>query len=128
MGKKKRILVIDDDPDIVTFLSTLLEDNGYEAIVARDGVEGLTKTQAERPDVVLLDITMPEKSGVRYYREVREDAELKSIPVIIVTGVATEFERFISTRKKVPPPDGFIFKPVDKQKLLDMISRLLPGT
>jgi len=127
MSDKKRILVIDDEPDIVTFLTALLEDSGYEAIQAYDGEEGLKKTQDERPDLILLDITMPEKSGVRFYRDVREDPELKSIPVVIVTGVAVEFKRFISTRRQVPPPDGFIHKPVDKQELLDTISKLLAG-
>lgn len=125
MSDKKKILVIDDDPDFVTFLTTLLEDNGYETVSAEDGVEGRLKAAAERPDLICLDITMPEKSGVKFYRETREDAELKSTPIIIVTGVAAEFQRFISTRKQVPPPDGYIPKPIDKQALLDTISKLL---
>jgi two-component system phosphate regulon response regulator PhoB len=127
MGDKKRIIVIDEDHDLVTFLTTLLEDNGYETISAYDGQEGLDKTRAERPDRVLLDITMPEKSGVRYYRDVRDDPDLKSIPVVIVTGVTQEFKQFIHTRRQVPPPDGYISKPVEKQELLDTISKLLAG-
>lgn len=127
MSDKKKILVIDDDPDIVTFITTLLEDNGYETISAADGEEGCLKTISERPDLICLDITMPEKSGVKYYREIRGDAELKSTPIVIVTGVAAEFQRFISTRKQVPPPDGYIPKPIDKQALLDTIANLLSG-
>jgi CheY-like chemotaxis protein len=125
MSDKKLVLVIDDDPDIVTFLTALLQDNGYETETAVDGVEGLKKTQARRPDVILLDITMPEKSGVRYYRDVKESDDLKSIPVIMVTGVMKEFEGFISSRRQVPPPEGFIHKPVDKQLLLDTITEVL---
>lgn len=125
MSDKKKILVIDDDEDIVTFLTTLLQDNGYATNAARDGQEGLEKTRAERPDLVLLDITMPEKSGVKYYREVRDDSELRTIPVVIVTGISFEFKRFISTRSQVPPPDGYITKPVDKQELLDTVRKLL---
>jgi len=125
MSDKKKILVIDDDPDIVTFITTLLEDNGYETVSAGDGVEGSLKAAAERPDLICLDITMPEKSGVKFYRETREDTELKSTPIIIVTGVAAEFQRFISTRKQVPPPDGYIPKPIDKKALLATISKLL---
>ncbi len=125
MSDQKKILVIDDDPDIVTFLTTLLEDNGYATCSATDGKEGLEKTRSERPDLILLDITMPEQSGVRYYRNVREDPDLKSIPVIIVTGVMEEFRRFIHTRRQVPPPDGYFSKPVDKKELLDTVSRLL---
>jgi CheY-like chemotaxis protein len=125
MGEKKKILIIDDDEDIVTFLTALLEDNGYATMQAYNGEEGLQATRAKHPDLVLLDITMPEKSGVRYYRDVREDPKLKSIPVVIVTGITTEFKRFISTRRQVPPPEGYISKPIDKQEILDTISELL---
>ena len=125
MSEKKLVLVIDDDPDIVTFLTALLQDNGYATDSAYDGVEGLEKTRARTPDLILLDITMPEKSGVRFYRDVREDEVLKSIPVIMVTGVMQEFKHFIHTRRQVPPPDGFIQKPVDKQELLDAVAKVL---
>jgi len=127
MSDKKLVLVIDDDPDIVTFLSALLEDNGYAVDSAADGLEGLEKTRSLKPDVILLDITMPEKSGVRFYRDVRGDDELKSIPVIIVTGVMQEFRQFIHTRRQVPPPDGYIQKPVDKARLLEAVASVLAG-
>lgn len=127
MSEKKLILVIDDDPDIVTFLTALLEDNGYATDSAADGVVGLEKTRAQQPDLILLDITMPEKSGVRFYRDVREDDQLKSIPVIMVTGVMQEFKQFIHSRRQVPPPDGFLQKPVEKQHLLDTIAEVLSG-
>ncbi len=125
MSDKKKVIVIDDEPDFVTFITLLLEDSGYETISAKDGQEGFEKIKAEHPDLVLLDITMPEKSGVRCYRDMRSDPELKSIPVVIVTGVAKEFKTFISTRRQVPPPDGFIAKPIDKQELLNIVARLL---
>lgn len=125
MSGKKKIMVIDDDRELVTFMTLLLEDNGYATIPSYDGQEGLERTRAERPDLILLDITMPEKSGVKYYREVRSDPDLKTIPVVIVTGIAQDFERFISTRSQVPPPDAYFSKPVNKQELLDTISRLL---
>lgn len=125
MLDRKKVIIIDDEPDIVTFLTVLLEDEGYATISAGDGREGFEKIKQEHPDLVLLDITMPEKSGVRCYRELREDPDLKSIPVIIVTGVAKDFKNFISTRRQVPPPDGFVAKPVDKRELMDTISKFL---
>ena len=125
MSDKKKIIVIDDDPHIVTFLTVLLEDNGYAVISAENGKVGLDMTRAERPDMILLDITMPEKSGVKFYREVRDDEDLKKTPVVMVTGVTVDFKKFISTRRQVPPPDGYITKPVDRQELLDTIARLL---
>ena len=124
---KKTVLVVDDEPDTRVFLTTLLEDNGYTTVEAADGVEALDAVKKSRPGVVSLDITMPEKSGVKFYREMRESDEWKDIPIIIVTGVSGDFEKFISTRKQVPPPEGYLSKPIDKQKLLDLV-RELTGT
>jgi len=125
MSNDKKILVIDDDPNLVTYMTALLEDNGYVVISAGDGEKGIQKAQTEQPDMVLLDITMPEKSGVRFYREVKENEKLKSIPVVMVTGMREEFENFIKTRRKVPPPDGYFSKPVDKDELLNTIKKLI---
>jgi len=125
VSEEKKVIVIDDEPDIVTFLTVLLEDNGYTVISAKDGQEGMEKIKSEHPQIVLLDVTMPEKSGVRCYRELRESPDLQSIPVVIVTGVAKDFKNFISSRRQVPPPDGFISKPIDKQELLDTVSKFL---
>ena len=125
MSDNKKILVVDDDPSIITFMTALLEDNGYEVVTAVDGAQGMSQLQAEKPDLVLLDITMPEKSGVRFYREVRENEQTKDTPVIMVTGVMQEFKNFISSRRQVPPPDGYLTKPVDQALLLKTITEVL---
>ncbi len=125
MSQEKKILVIDDDRALAAFLTGLLEDHGYVAQAAYDGQQGLDALRRERPDLVLLDITMPEKSGVRFYREVRADESLATIPVVMVTGVSIDFKRFIHSRRQVPPPDGYISKPVDRELLLDTIAELL---
>lgn len=125
MSDKKKILIIDDDPDLVTFMECLLQDNGYDTITANNGKVGADKARAEKPDLVCLDITMPEQSGVKCYRQLREDDELKSIPVVMVTGVMEEFKQFISTRRQVPPPDAYFSKPVDQQELLARLKELL---
>jgi CheY-like chemotaxis protein len=122
---QKRILVIDDEPDVRTYLSTLLEDHGYLVETADNGESGWQMVLAQAPDLVTLDITMPEKSGVRFYRDMKESEQLKAVPIIIVTGVSTDFEQFISSRRKVPPPEGFLHKPVDQKQLLDKIAALL---
>jgi len=106
-------------------MTVLMEDNGYLPISASNGVEGLEKVRAEKPDLILLDISMPEKTGVKFYRNVREDDELKHIPVVMVTGVMKQFEQFISKRRQVPPPDGYFSKPVDQKELLKTIAELL---
>lgn len=127
----KKILILDDEADVRTYLATLLQDNGYQAITANDGQEGFEKLKSERPDLVTLDITMPEKSGIRFYRDLRDDPELADIPVVVVTGVtgygrsSDDFKRFLSTRKQVAPPEGFIAKPIDQEVLLSTIRELL---
>lgn len=121
---KKTVLIIDDEPDVVTFLSTLLEDNGYNTVTAQNGEEAVTRLKETRPDVITLDISMPEKSGVRFYRDMKENDDWKAVPIIIVTGISGDFERFISTRKQVPPPEGYISKPIEEKEILDLIKKL----
>ena len=84
----------------------------------------LNQVKESRPDVITLDISMPEKSGVRLYRDMKESDEWKSIPIIIVTGISGDFERFISTRRQVPPPEGYISKPIEEKEILDLVKKL----
>ncbi len=125
MSEKKKIIIIDDDPDLRTFMECLLQDNGYDTITAQNGKEGVEMVRSEKPDLVCLDITMPEQSGVKCYRQLREDDALKSIPVVMVTGVMEEFKKFISSRRQVPPPDAYFSKPVDQKELLAKLKELL---
>ena len=126
MGKK--IMVIDDEPDVITYLTTLLEENGYQTDSARDGVEGLKKIKENRPDLVCLDILMPEKSGIGLYRELKKDEGLKGIPVVIVTGFRgdehplMDFKEFLYKRS-VPGPEGYLEKPIDRQEFLGLIAK-----
>lgn len=121
---KKTVLVVDDEPDTVAFLTTLLEDNGFATLSAGDGAQARALLEERLPDLISLDVTMPEKSGVRLYRELREDERLKGIPIIIVTGVSGDFEKFISSRKHVPPPDGYVPKPIDQGRYVALAKEL----
>ncbi len=121
----KKILVIDDEPDIVLFLTAMLEDHGMETLSAADGVEGLQRARADKPDLITLDMSMPEKSGVKVFRELQGDPELRSIPVVIVTGVSRDFEKFIKTRKQVQPPAGYIAKPITEDELIGLLRQIL---
>lgn len=126
----KRILVIDDEEDVITYLTTLLEENGYETSNAMNGKEGLKKIKSENPDLICLDILMPEKSGISLYRELKKDADHNKIPVVIVTGFKADeyplidFKKFIYERS-VPGPEGYIDKPIDRKVLLDTIKNIL---
>ncbi len=129
--KRKSILIVDDEPHVVTYLETFLQDNGFATVAASNGKEAMEKVRAGRPDLICLDITMPEESGVMFYRNLRDSAEYQSIPVIIVTAVTgyagdpESFRKFISTRKQVPPPEGFFSKPIDQREFLAEVCRLL---
>jgi CheY-like chemotaxis protein len=130
-AEKKLILVVDDEPDERSYLTTLFEDNGYATASANDGNEALALVKGNKPDLITLDISMPEKSGIKFYRELKEDAELSNIPVVVVTGVTgmgrnpEDFERFLASRKSIPVPDGFQPKPVEREELLGKVSQLL---
>jgi len=125
------VLVVDDEPGIVKYLEALLQDNGYETSGAMNGNEALQKVRTRRPDLVCLDITMPEMSGIRFYRELKEAPELADIPVIVVTAVSyygkdpEPFRRFLSTRRSVPPPEGFFSKPIDREEFLRKVAEVL---
>lgn len=127
----KRILIVDDEPDIVSYLEMILQDNGFATMVARDGNEALEMVRREKPDLVTLDISMPEASGTRFYKEVRTDPELRDIPVVIVTGVTGlggdeyAYEKFISHRRLVPAPEGYFPKPIDREEFVAAVKALL---
>jgi Fe-S oxidoreductase/CheY-like chemotaxis protein len=121
--KGRRILVVDDEPDVVLYLSTFLSDQGFLVSTAQDGIEALAKARLQRPDLITLDITMPGRSGVDVFTTLRRDSALREIPVFIITGVV-DFRRLMYYRE-VPPPEGYMEKPIDPEVLLMTIRRLL---
>lgn len=125
MSAKKTVLLIDDEPDTLTYFESVLEDAGYRTITAENGDEGLKRLKEEIPDLITLDVTMPEMSGVKYYRILRESEDWKSVPIIIITGVSEDYRKFISTRKQVPPPDGYLSKPIDENELIELVKKIL---
>lgn len=121
----KTILIVDDEPDVTAYLKAFFEDNGFKVITAADGKEGFEKAKAGSPDLITLDITMPEESGVRMFRQVQADEATAAIPVVIITGVSHDFKRFIETRRQVRPPDAYFDKPIDREELLAKVNEIL---
>ena len=127
----KRVLVVDDDPDVRLFNTTVLEENGYTPLVATNGEEGLEIIRKELPDLVILDVMMPKQSGIRLYRELKTDKALKNIPVIILSGIAEK--TFLRSQnaltefggEEVPPPETYIEKPVEADELADVVKKVL---
>jgi CheY-like chemotaxis protein len=104
----KRVLVIDDDPSVLRFLSLALEENGYEPLCAEDGMEGLEKVKSEKPDLIILDVMMPKRTGFVLFRQLRKDSEYKDIPVMMVTAVAE------SLREQDEKQEGTFDSPYDE--------------
>lgn len=112
----KTILVVDDEPDMVAFIGTVLMDHGATVLRASGGDEALALARKHRPDLMTLDLSMPGKSGVDVFIALREDPELHALPICVVTG-KPEMRRLIY-EKPVPPPEGFMNKPVDGESLV----------
>jgi len=127
MKQIRKILVIDDEPDVVSYLSAFLEDEGFQVLTASNGPDGLALAREETPDLITLDITMPGMSGIEVLTSLRRDDHLNSVPVVIITGV-TSFDTLTDYRD-VRAPEGFMQKPIDLVKLLSTIEGILnlPG-
>lgn len=121
--KDQRILVVEDEEDARTYITTVLQDAGAETFEATDGDEALEVARAQRPDLITLDLSMPGKDGVQAFVELRQDAALEGIPVCVVTG-HPEFRKVIY-EKPVRAPEGFMNKPVDEDDLVWNIRRIL---
>lgn len=124
MSEKKKVLVVDDEQDVLIFLTALFEDHGYETVTAKDGVEAWKRVEEEKPDLITLDMTMPEQSGVRTFRDLKAHETYKAIPIVIVTGIGEPMQNFLKRMRNSPQPEGFISKPIDKKELLDLADKL----
>lgn len=116
------ILVVDDDLLILRVVTDLLVSNGYRVVTARDGRSGLRQVQRERPDLIILDLMMPEMDGFRVARQLRQDPESSGIPVIVLTSQADAQSREEALRSGA---DSYMVKPVSDTLLLTQIRSLL---
>ena len=114
----KKILIVDDEPDILRFLEQLFQDAGYDTVTASDGSIGLKVAARESPDLITLDITMDEQSGMRALKNLQQHETTKDIPIIIVTGVSPDLKGFIDKTGGVKSPAGYMEKPVDREALV----------
>lgn len=121
-----KILVVDDEQDVRTYLRTLFAKAGYRVETASDGEEGLAKAREFRPDLVFLDILMPRRTGIMAYRRLKKDDDLSGVPVVILTGLAQYKSFFAQDFEQVPHPEAFVEKPPDKDELLELAGKLAP--
>lgn len=145
----KKVLVVDDDENTVRFLTVALEESGYEPIGAHDGKEGLEKIKSENPDLVILDVMMPKKTGFVLFKQLRRDEKYKDLPIIMLTGVSnvledleakgeeTDEKPYDSLREALRKtirqmrdeglikPDMFIDKPIDPELVMSKVKDLI---
>ena len=127
----KKVLVVDDDVDVTKFVSKLVERAGYEAIVAKNGMEGMGKVREDKPDLIIMDVLMPKQSGIRMYRELKTDEPLKDIPVIMLSAIAPK--SFFRSQEvlaefagqSVPEPEAYMEKPEEPEELIALMQKIL---
>ncbi|MEE8451096.1 MAG: response regulator [Thermoguttaceae bacterium] len=119
--KKKRILLVDDDREIVESMRVVLESKGYEIIIARNGNQGLAMAERENPDLVILDMMMPKRSGFLVLEKLRRT---RSVPMRIIMVTANEGSRHKAYAEMLGV-DDYIRKPFAMDRLIDSVSRLL---
>ncbi len=124
MAPKKRILCIEDEADMIDLTRLVLEREGYEVLGAVGGARGLEIIRQETPDLVLLDLMMPDVDGWEVYRQMKADKDLAQIPVIVVTARAQSIDKVLGLQ--VAKVDDYITKPFGPTELLDSIQRIFP--
>ena len=123
MSENKLVLVVDDDPDLVEAVSMELESQNYRVAKAYDGVEAWDRIKEERPDLVILDVMMPNKNGYQVCDEIKNDPEYKGICVILLTAVGTAVTSTSYTHwdGKKSLADDYIPKPIDLDRLMEIV-------
>jgi two-component system phosphate regulon response regulator PhoB len=148
MSNTHRILIVDDSDEIVAYFTEILEEHGYAYSVAQDGKTAIELMRQNRPDLVLLDVMMPRKSGIAVFNRMKKDPELEKIPIVIVTGASEATGVAMATGEENPKesyqddmarefgvqlreqlqnltPQGFLEKPVEPEQLISKIRSLL---
>jgi len=148
MPQDKEVLIVDDSEESVVFLSEILEEHGYPYRVARNGREAMKAIRERRPDLVFLDVMMPQKGGIAVFQEMKRDPELGKIPIFIITGAseatgvdimtgeekpkesyADDFTRRyginVHEQLRVLTPDALIEKPIDPRQIAEKIKEVM---
>lgn len=120
----KKILVIDDEKDMRTYLEAVFRKAGYETESAEDGDQGVWLADAHKPDLITLDILMPKKSGVKAYRNLRTSEATAGIPIIVLTGL-TRSDDFFGDLGDLPKPEAVVEKPIDRDAFVEQVRGLI---
>ncbi len=124
----RKVVIVDDEQDVVTYLTALLSDNDFEVRSATDGQEALRIIGTVKPDLICLDILMPGETGLSLYRKIRSMPDIKEIPVIIVSGM--NYSRDVAaesplTGSDIPPPEAYVEKPIKPGPFMEIVESVL---
>ncbi|MGQ9626110.1 MAG: response regulator transcription factor [Anaerolineae bacterium] len=122
-GSRKRVLCIENEPEMIDLIKLILERKGFEVLGALGGREGLEVIRREKPDLILLDLMMPDVDGWEVYRQMKADEELRNIPVIVVTAKAQSIDKVLGLY--IAKVDDYITKPFGPQELLESVEKVL---
>jgi DNA-binding response OmpR family regulator len=123
-------VVIDDEPDLTAFISSILETNGFEVRTANDATSGEDLIFQQTPDVILIDLMMPGRSGVQLFARLSKSEVTKDIPLVMVTGIKDQMGidwGEVAGQFKVRQPDGYVEKPIDPDRLMSVVRGVLSG-
>jgi two-component system alkaline phosphatase synthesis response regulator PhoP len=127
MAGKKRILLVDDEPDFIAIVKKYLEKEGFLVDVAYDGAEGLKKVKENPPDAMVLDVMMPEKDGYAVCQELKQSEQYKNIPIVLLTAVSTHVSstRYSHYDGMSTEADDYLPKPASAEEIVQSVKRLL---
>jgi len=129
--KKEKILVVDDETDMLVFLSNVIETGGFESILAINGTEGLKAALQESPDLIIVDVMMPKEDGLQMYRNLKYNEKLKHIPVIMISSINRDtffhYQKMknVLPGKELPRPEAYLEKPPEAEELIGLINDML---
>ena len=121
--EKKTVVCIEDEPEMIDLVKLILGRKGFELVGAVGGREGLETVRKLRPDLVLLDLMMPDMDGWEVYQQMKADDELKVIPVIVVTAKAQSIDKVLGLH--IAKVDDYVTKPFGPQELLQSVNKVL---
>ncbi len=126
---KGKAVVIDDEPDMTAYLSSILEDQGYSVRIANNAHDGKKIIEKENPDLILLDLVMPGRTGILLFANLKGNKATKHIPIIMVTGIKDKPPQIdwkeIVKKLKARVPEGYVEKPIEPERLLRVIEDVL---
>ena len=121
-----RVVCIEDEPEMIDLVRLILGRKGFDVIGANGGIEGLETVKREKPDIVLLDLMMPDMDGWEVYQQIKADPELREIPIVVVTAKAQSIDKVLGLH--IAKVDDYITKPFGPQELLESVEKLLGMT